>query len=83
MLKGTIKKSLFIINEYSLPGHNVMGLTAWDGETRENIIQFLVIVQLDAQIPFNVFIYLFIVLYLCVKLDNYQESLHDVRSTKR
>jgi hypothetical protein len=41
MLEGTIKKSLFIINEYSLSGYKVMGLTAWDGETRENIIQFI------------------------------------------
>lgn len=41
MLKGIIKKSLFITNQYSLPGHTVMGLTAWGGETRDNIIQFI------------------------------------------
>jgi hypothetical protein len=39
--RAQFKKSLFAINQYSLPAHKVMGLTAYGGEIRDTIIKLI------------------------------------------
>lgn len=41
MLKGTIKRSLFIINQYSFTDQKVVGLTAFGDEAKDHVIQFI------------------------------------------